>query len=60
MTKKVETVEAFKKRFEEELRLAASNVMPIPIMGDDDSIHLTERQLGYKDGLLEAAYRLKN
>lgn len=37
----------------------AANVKPSPIMGDDDSIYLSDRQEGYRDGLLAAVDYLR-
>ena len=36
-----------------------ANVQPIPIMGDDDSIHLTDKQEGYVEGLRAAINLMK-
>lgn len=36
------------------------HVKPIPVMGDDDSIHLTERQIGFKNGLQWTLCLLRN
>ena len=41
----------------EKLTRTKSMVQPIIVMGDEDSINLTERQLGYIDGL-ETAIKL--
>lgn len=41
----------------EKLTRTKSMVQPVIVMGDEDSINLTERQLGYIDGL-ETAIKL--
>ena len=37
------------------LRSLANSIKPIPKLGDDDSIYLTDRQEGEKAGLTKAA-----
>jgi len=41
----------------EKLTRTKDMVQPVIVMGDDDSIYLTERQEGFKEGL-EAAIRI--
>lgn len=41
----------------EKLARTKEMVQPVIIMGDEDSIHLTERQEGFKEGL-DAAIRI--
>lgn len=38
----------------DELLTASKNTVPIAKLGDDDSIHLTPEQIGFKKGLQKA------
>ena len=43
----------------EALETAVTNVQPQPMIGDDDSIFLTEWQEGYRDGIKRAIEEIK-
>lgn len=42
-----------------ELRTTANNIKPVPTLGDDDSIYLTEYQIGLNAGLMVAISMVK-